>query len=208
MPPVREPSTKPSAATVLPAPVACSNQKRLRGVGILGRLRQLLLVVRLGGDVVLPVLRLLGLVVVVEVLLARDARRRERRRRRLGLRPGPVGSAAVAGLGEQRGQRARERVDLMRVEDRAVGEVRLVLAEQPVEPEQQRPATGARPTDGPFAPASSSGQRGVERAPARGAGRELDRRVLALEHERLARELRGALDRVLGGGCRRGLDGH
>ena len=28
MPPVREASTKPSAATVLPAPVACSNQKR------------------------------------------------------------------------------------------------------------------------------------------------------------------------------------
>ena len=28
MPPVRDASTKPSAATVLPAPVACSNQKR------------------------------------------------------------------------------------------------------------------------------------------------------------------------------------
>ena len=36
MPPVREPSTKPSAATVLPAPVACSNQKRLAALGSSG----------------------------------------------------------------------------------------------------------------------------------------------------------------------------
>ena len=33
MPPVRDASTKPSAATVLPAPVACSNQKRLAALG-------------------------------------------------------------------------------------------------------------------------------------------------------------------------------
>ena len=33
MPPVREASTKPSAATVLPAPVACSNQKRRAAPG-------------------------------------------------------------------------------------------------------------------------------------------------------------------------------
>ena len=36
MPPVREASTKPSAATVLPAPVACSNQKRLAALGSSG----------------------------------------------------------------------------------------------------------------------------------------------------------------------------
>src|SRR3954447_23239914 len=36
MPPVREASTKPSAATVLPAPVACSNQKRLLAPGSSG----------------------------------------------------------------------------------------------------------------------------------------------------------------------------
>ena len=36
MPPVRDPSTKPSAATVLPAPVACSNQKRLAALGSSG----------------------------------------------------------------------------------------------------------------------------------------------------------------------------
>ena len=33
MPPVREASAKPSAATVLPDPVACSNQKRLLAFG-------------------------------------------------------------------------------------------------------------------------------------------------------------------------------
>src|SRR4029077_19142074 len=36
MPPVCEASTKPSAATVLPAPVACSNQKRLAAFGSSG----------------------------------------------------------------------------------------------------------------------------------------------------------------------------
>ena len=36
MPPVREASTKPIAATVLPAPVACSNQKRLCALGSSG----------------------------------------------------------------------------------------------------------------------------------------------------------------------------
>ena len=75
MPPVREASTKPTAATVLPAPVACSNQKRLPAFGILGRLGDGLAVV--GRRRVLPVHRLLGLVVVLEVLLARDADRRE-----------------------------------------------------------------------------------------------------------------------------------
>jgi len=36
MPPVRDASTKPSAATVLPAPVACSNQKRFAAFGSSG----------------------------------------------------------------------------------------------------------------------------------------------------------------------------
>ncbi len=36
MPPVRDASTKPMAATVLPAPVACSNQNRLWALGSSG----------------------------------------------------------------------------------------------------------------------------------------------------------------------------
>ena len=57
IPPVRDASTKPIAATVLPDPVACSNQKRRVGAGVLGRLLDHLLVV--GGLGLLPVDRLL-----------------------------------------------------------------------------------------------------------------------------------------------------
>ena len=44
---MRDASTKPSAATVLPAPVACSNQKRAVGVGVLGLLADLDVLVEL-----------------------------------------------------------------------------------------------------------------------------------------------------------------
>ena len=50
---MREASTKPSAATVLPAPVACSNQKRLAALGSSGCSRELLLVL---GDLELVLL--------------------------------------------------------------------------------------------------------------------------------------------------------
>ena len=76
MPPVREASTKPSAATVLPAPVACSNQKRLAALGSSGCSSSCSS--SSSSASVLPVLRLLGLVVVVVVLLARDADGRQR----------------------------------------------------------------------------------------------------------------------------------
>ena len=58
MPPVREASMKPTAATVLPAPVACSNQKRRSAPGSSGASVDRLLGVLLG-DRLLPVLRLL-----------------------------------------------------------------------------------------------------------------------------------------------------
>ena len=97
-PPVREASTNPSAATVLPAPVACSNQKRAVGVGILGLLLELDVLVELVA-LVLPVLRLLVLVVgslvgsVIEpsvgVLVAGIA----------AARAGPAPAAADAGRG-------------------------------------------------------------------------------------------------------------
>ena len=75
-------------------------------------------------------------------------------------------------IGEQRGQRAGERVDLVRVERRAVGEVRLVLGEHALEPEQQRPgAPPARRRDA-RSPASSSRERRVERQAPRRAGGE------------------------------------
>ena len=58
MPPVREASMKPTAATVLPAPVACSNQKRRSAPGSSGASVTDLLGVLLGGRL-LPVLGLL-----------------------------------------------------------------------------------------------------------------------------------------------------
>ena len=113
----------------------------LVGVGIL---RLLLGDVRIEVFLVLPVERLLVVLAlaVLDVLVlffARDRRRRELRRlRRLG-RPGSRAVTAVAlGLGDQRGQRARQRVDLVGGQHGAVGEVRLLLGQQALEPEQQR----------------------------------------------------------------------
>ena len=139
----------------------------LGGVGILRRLGELLLLGGVARAVVVPVLRLLRLVLVVELLLAGDAGRRERGRL---LRDGAVGGRAVARLGEQRGQRAGERVDLVRGEDGAVDELGLVLGEQAVEPEQERPALAPRHRRDLRA-GLELGQRRVERAAAGGAGR-------------------------------------
>jgi hypothetical protein len=92
-------------------------------------------------------------------------------------------------------------------EDRPVDELRLVLAEEPVEAEQQRPALA--PRHGRHLRARLElGERGVERAPPGGPGGELGGGVLAREDERLAGERRRALDRLGGGGGRGGLDGH
>ena len=49
-----------------------------------------------------------------------------------------VGCAALLRLGQQRGQRARERVDLVCGEDGAVDELGLLLREHALEPQQQR----------------------------------------------------------------------
>ena len=181
-PPVRDASTKPTAATVLPAPVACSNQKRLPAFGSSGASATSCLV----GRALVPVLRLLGLVLVVELLLARDADRRElgrlqiereRRRRIAGLEP----------IREQRGQRAREGVDLVGGEDRAVDELRLVLREQAIEAEQQRPL--AAPVGrGHLRARLELHQGSVERTPAGGPGRQRAADFLPLGEEWLAGE--------------------
>src|SRR5262249_6470466 len=113
--------------------------KALVGVGVVGRaLGNVLVDVR--AVVVLPgLLRLLpGLLVLVLVfvvvlvlggLLFLDREDRLGRRRR--------GTVPVLGGGQQRGQRAGQRVDLVGVEQRPVGKARLLLAEQPLEAEQQ-----------------------------------------------------------------------
>ena len=148
MPPVREPSTKPSAATVLPAPVACSNQKRLAALG------------PRAPRAAAP---------------SSPRRRRASSSQSCGSSgsssssrsssPGmpTEASGAAAGSAPRAGCRwtrcrcpdsASSAVSVPESastwwadEDGAVGEVRLLLAEQPVEPEQQRPALApGRPT--------------------------------------------------------------
>ena len=144
----------------------------------------------LGGRVPVDRLVVLGdLLVALELLLAGG--QLLDRRLAVPVRTVPL---AVLALGEQRDQGAGQRVDLVRVERRAVGEVRLVVGEQPLEAEHQRVL--APPLDrGLLAPRLDLGQRVVERAP---AGRALrparPRAILALVHERLERELLGAAE--------------
>src|SRR3954454_3222688 len=220
MPPVRDASTKPSAATVLPAPVACSNQNRLAALGSSGASATSASSSRDGSDqssgspprphlgVVLagrvrPVQRLvLGLVLdelLGQVLLARDRRRGEQERllraRAVGATRVPVAVGRALGLREERGQRARERVDLVGGEHGAVDECRLVLGEQAVEAQQQGPP--APPLRGRDLPAVGQlGERPVERGAPRSAGGERDGGVLALEQERLTGERSGPLELV------------
>ena len=176
----------------------------LGGVRILGLLLELLLRDLGGLRLVVPVLRLLGLVVVVEVLLAGDAGGDQDRR--LVERPGAVRLRVALRLGEERGERARQRVDLVGGEHRAVDQPRLVLRQQPVQPEQERPPLP--PGDRRRGEARVElGQRGVERPPPRRPRRQRRGGLLALEHERLAREGRRTLD-VVGGRNGRGLEGH
>ena len=182
---MRDASTKPSAATVLPAPVACSNQKRLAALGSSGasascpRRRP-----RPASGRPSPAAPR-RLVLVVVVLLAGDADGRERRARLVGRgAPLPFAVAVALRLGEQRGQRARQRVDLVGGEHRAVDERRLLLGEQALEAEQQRPLRGATATDGTLRAGVELGQRGVQRDAARRAGRERGRGVLAFGQRR------------------------
>jgi hypothetical protein len=164
----------------------------LARVGVLGRLGELVGVVAAG---VLPVLRLLGLVrvvVLVEVLLARDRRGGGNR---LGLGGGAVAVPVAQGVGEQRGQRARERVDLVGGEHGAVDELGLLVGEHALQPEHQGEL--AAPLDRRDGGAGGHlGQRGVERAAARGPRGQRGRGVVALGHEGFTGEAGGPLDVV------------
>ena len=178
MPPVREASTKPTAATVLPAPVACSNQKRRLAPGSSGLLDDVLVLV---ARPVLGLLLLGGLLLVLLEILLVDLGPCSvagglvlgggRRRRAAVPVAGPrVSVEPLLDVGDQRGERARERVDLMSGELGAVGKMRLLLGEQPLEAEQQREV--AAPLDrGGLVPSLDLGERGVQRpAPRRARG--------------------------------------
>ena len=136
-----------------------------------------------------------------------DVRRGEQLRR---------GRAAVAvavrdrslRLCEQGGERAGQRVDLVRGEDRAVDQLGLLLGEQPLEPEQQRE----------FAPPrrrgmlglwvlGQLGERPVQRPAPSAPRRQRDGGILAVVQEALAHELLSPRD-FSGSWDGRGHEGH
>ena len=144
MPPVRDASTKPSAATVLPAPVACSNQKRLPAFGSSGASASCSSSSSAGAR-------------------PSPAAPRARPRRRSSSPGMPTGASCELVLGDARRCRCRCRCaaasasSAVSVPDSASTwwaestvpstSVRLVLAEQPLEAEQQRePSAARRPT--------------------------------------------------------------
>ena len=179
-PPVRVASMKPTAATVLPAPVACSNQKRRSAPGS-SRLRRrplrlrrssssspAVLVRRRSSSAPPPRLR--------RPPPPRHLRRRRHRRSVAVLRPRRTRSRHLVGsdllLGQELGQGAGEGVDLMRVELGAVVQGRRLLADQPFETQQEReiPAPlqegSSLPASISASAASSARRRAVPRAAA------------------------------------------
>ncbi len=167
----------------LAGPGGVLEPEALAGVRVLRRFAELLRVVsgRFG-----PVLGLLWLVVLVELLLAGDAGRGEDD---ISLGDRPVGAAvAVAlGLGVQRGERARQRVDLGGQDgpSASAGSSWLSRRSSPSSSENVR----RHATDGTFAPASISAI-AASNAAVRRAGREQGRGILSLGDEWLAGELR------------------
>ena len=210
-PPVRVASMKPTAATVLPAPVACSNQKRRAAPGSSGASSttsssssgeasdqscgsssstssgasssSMSSGVGVVADRDFVGVRLVGADFAAAQL---DPR---------------LGGADLL-LGHQLGERPGQRVDLVRGKFGAVAQGRRVGREEALQPEQQREV--APPLDrGLLAPRLELGQGRVEPLPAGGAGSE---RLgpLAVEQEGLAGELGGTLDIGAGWDCRAG----
>jgi hypothetical protein len=113
---------------------------------------------------------------------------------------GSAVAAAVAAdqeLGLERDQRAGEGVDLVGRERGAVGQVRLLLRQQPLQPEHERERPP--PLDRWLAaPLFHLLQGRVERGTARGVVRESGADVLSFEDKRFAREFLGALQVIAG----------
>ncbi len=137
-----------------------------------------------------------GAVVLVVVVDCQDRRGGRRR------------AVAVLALcvGEQRGQGARQGIDLMRVQRRAVGELGLVVGEHALQAQHERVAPPPLRRRH-LRPVLDLQQRGVECTTARGAGGERVGGRLTGVHECLAGELlrAGDIGRIGNG---RGHDGH
>ena len=188
------------------------------------------------GRVVVVVVVVVLVVLVVVVVLARprrsavaigarrarrgeSVRRRDARRGRgssaeasssgeaeAAARPLPFAERALR-LGQQRRERARQRVDLVGGEHGAVRQLRLVLGEHALEARAAARTRAARRSRGAWPSSLQLGERLVERAPARRARGERDRGILAVVQEALAHELLRASD-VGGAWNGRGREGH
>ena len=202
MPPVRDASTKPSAATVLPAPVACSNQKRRAALGSSSScVGSALLLLFLG---LVPVERLL---VCVDVLVALDLLLAGGELLDLRVAAVAVSVAHSGGLrlGQQRDQRAGERINLVGGQRRAVREVGLLLGHAAARGRAAASTRLRHSTDGRSRPSSISASAASSAPAARRASASATADVLALEQERLEREFLGALKIIARN--RRGCDG-
>ena len=204
-PPVREPSTKPSAATVLPEPVACSNQKRRLAPGPRaprpparrpappspGAPPRLAPAPRPPRRPLRP---------PRSRRRPRARRRPADRRRRRQPRPGATRSVPALGgdrvleLGGQRREGPGEHVDLVLGELGPVRQQHRLGGEQPLEPEQQRVAAPPLGRGG-LAAGVELRQGSLDGAAPRGPGSDVVDR-LAVEQDRLARELAHALELI------------
>ena len=101
-------------------------------------------------------------------------------------------AAAACDLGGQRDQRARQRVDLVRGEHGAVGQLGLLVGRAGARGPSISEYSRRQSTDGSSRPASSSASAASSARRRAVPVRERGRGVLSFEHERLPRELFGA----------------
>ena len=197
-PPVRVASMKPTAATVLPAPVACSNQKRRAAPGSSGASSTTSSSSSGPGSDQSCGSSSSGASSSSSPSTSASSSIEASAESASSIPTSSVSSSTAASaeptccLGHQLGERAGERVDLMRGELGAVAQGLRLDREEALQPEQHRVV--AAPLDRRVLGARRElDQRGVERLPAGGAGRE---RLgpLAVEQERLAGERRRTLD--------------
>ena len=197
-PPVREASMKPTAATVLPAPVACSNQKRRSAPGSSGASATVSSASSSGSS------QSCGSSSGASTSSSSSSSATvapfpfgpRRWRGRSAFAPlRPLRLAVLVGsldLGDDRRQGAGERVDLVLVELGPVEQLRRLVGQQALEAEQQRVV--APPLErGRLGAAVELGEGGVDRQAAGGARRQLGDRLVR-EQDRLAGELPGPIE--------------
>src|SRR5262249_30264829 len=142
-----------------------------------------------------PAGRGLGVVLRHHVLGAEDVGGGQQLRRGRGAGAAVAVRSGALGRGQQRGERARQRADLVTRQHGAVGQGGLRLGQQSLEPEQEREfAAPGRRRAFCLRIRLKLRERLIERAPAGRAGGERDRRILAFVHEPLADELLRARD--------------